>query len=113
MAVEIYRLNNITAARAIILRMRGTDMKTYRVTVKFGDFRADNESTPTTIKELWSVGLHLMRLMKHNGMDGRYVVSDFETGDTIFWLYTKSLGGERKVRLAGFGYAKSCGGYTF
>lgn len=113
MAVEIYRLNNITAARAIILRMRGTDMKTYTVTLKIGDFRADNESRPTTIKELWSVGLHLMRLMKHNGIDGRFVVSDFETGNTIFWLYTKSLGGERKVRLSRFGYGKSCGGYTF
>lgn len=99
--------------RAIILRMRGTDMKTYTVSLKIGDFRADIESRPTTIKELWSVGLHLMRLIKHNGIDGRFKVSDFETGNTIFWLYTKSLGGERKVRLAGLGYAKSCGGYTF
>lgn len=89
-------------------------MKTYSVTLKIGDFRTDSASRPVTIKELWYAGLHLMRLMKHNGVDGRFVVSDFETGDTIFWLYTKRFGDvERKVRLAHFGYAKSCGGYTF
>lgn len=88
-------------------------MKIYSVALKIGDFRTYSDSRPTNIKELWYTGLHLMRLMKHNGVDGRFIVSDFETGNTIFWLYTKSLGDERKVRLAGFGYAKSCGGYTF
>ena len=88
-------------------------MKTYSVTLKIGDFRTDSESKPTNIKELWYTGLHLMRLMKHNGIDVRFVVSDVETGDTIFWLYTKPFGGERKVRLASFGYGKSCRGYTF
>lgn len=94
--------------------MRGTYMKTYSVTLKIGDFCTDSESRPTSIKELWYTGLHLMRLMKHNGIDGRFVASDVETGDTIFWLYTKRFGvDERKVRLAQFGYGKSCGGYTF
>ena len=93
--------------------MRGMNMKTYNVTLKIGDFRTDAETIPITIKELWYTGLHLMRLMKHNGVDGRFVVNDVERGSNIFWLYTKSLGGERKVRLAGFGYGKSCGGYTF
>ena len=88
-------------------------MKTYGVILTIGDFRTDSESRPVTIKELWHAGLHLMRLMKHNGVNGRFVVSDVETGSVIFWLYTKPFGDERKVRLAHFGYGKSCGGYIF
>lgn len=88
-------------------------MKSYMVTLKIGELRTNAISNPTTTKDLWHTGLHLMRLMKHNGVKGRFVVRDYETGKTIFWLYTKANDLEYKVRLASIGYGKSCGGYTF
>lgn len=109
----IYRQNNRTAARTIILRRNRYTMKTYLVTLKIGDFRTTAESAPTTIRELWYIGLHLLRLMKRNGTYGRFIVRSYETGKTIFCLYTKRYDLEYKVRLANIGYAKSCGGYTF
>lgn len=88
-------------------------MKTYLVTLTIGDFRTTSESAPITIKELWYTGLHLMRLMRHNGVKGRFIVRSYETGKTIFWLYSKVCDYEYEVRLANIGYARSCGGYTF
>lgn len=88
-------------------------MKSYMVALTIGDFRTSAVSKSTTVKELWQNGLHLMRLMKHNGVKGRFVVRDVETRRTIFWLYTKCYDLEYKVRLANVGYGKSCGGYTF
>lgn len=88
-------------------------MKSYMVGLTIGDFRTYAVSRPTTVKELWYTGLHLMRLMKHNAVNGRFVVRDVETRRTIFWLYTKCYDLEYKVRLGNVGYGKSCGGYTF
>lgn len=88
-------------------------MKKYLVTLKIGDFHTTAESRPTTVKELWYTGLHIMRLIKHNGTYGRFIVRSYETGKTIFCLYTKRYDLEYKVRLACVGYGKSCGGYTF
>ena len=88
-------------------------MKSYMVALTIGEFRTYAVSKPTTVKELWCTGLHLMRLMKHNGVKGRFVVRDCKTRRTIFWLYTKCYDLEYKVRLANVGYGKSCGGYTF
>jgi hypothetical protein len=88
-------------------------MKTYLVTLTIGDFRSTAQSKPITIRELWYTGLHFMRLMKHNGVKGRFIVRSYETGKTIFWLYSRPCDYEYKVRLANIGYAKSCGGYTF
>lgn len=88
-------------------------MKSYIVGLTIGDFRTYAVSRPTTVKELWHTGLHLMRLMKHNGVKGRFLVRDCETRRTLFRLYTKCCDLEYKVRLASIGYGKSCGGYTF
>lgn len=88
-------------------------MKTYLVTLTIGDFRTTSESAPITIRELWYTGLHIMRLMRHNGVKGRFIVRSYETGKTIFWLYSKACDYEYIVRLANIGYARSCGGYTF
>lgn len=112
-AVEIYRLNNRTQARAIILRMRSNNMKSYMVALTIGDFRIYLLSRPTTVKELWHTGLHIMRLMRHNGVKGRFIVRSYETGKTIFWLYSKVYDYEYIVRLASIRYARPCGGYTF
>ena len=70
----------------------------YYVTVVITDNRFTHESD-ADIRVLWKTAITIMKCAKRHGYKARYIVKDFTTGDTLFWMYCRKLKGEWHARL--------------